>query len=109
MDARLKIWERARYNPRIVLFIDSRMGAEVGRVLSVHPADPDDVAAYESTLHTSQEALQARCTEKAIIYTVLGIASAICGRVSNHLRGDPYHKDLAMDFKQALIQPLRGR
>ena len=108
MDVRIAVWERIRYNPRIELFIDSRMGAEVGRVIAIHPADPDDVAAYENTLHTSQEALQARCTEKAVIYTVLGIASAICGRVANHLRGDPYPKDVVLDFRQGMVVEVRG-
>ena len=108
MDVRLKIWEQVRYNPRIELFIDSRMGAEVGRVITIRPIDPDDVAMYESTVHTSQEALQARCTEKAVIYTVLGIASAICGRVANHLRGDPYPKDVVLDFRQGMVVEVRG-
>ena len=109
MDVRQAIWERVRYNPRIELFIDGRMGAEVGRVITIHPTDLDDVAAYENTLHPSAEALQARCTERAVIYTVLGIASAICGRVANHLRGDPYDKDVALDFRRGMIQPLKGR
>ena len=108
MDVRLKIWERVRYNPRIDLFIDSRMGAEVGRVITIHPIDPDDMARYESTLHTSAEAVQARCTERSVIFTVLGIASAICGRVANHLRGEPYDTDVALDFRQGKILPLRG-
>ena len=109
MDVRLKIWEKVRYNSSISLFIDSRMGAEVGRIITVNPTDPDDVALYESTLHTSQEALPERCTEKTIIYTVLGIASAICGKVKKHLVGDPYRKDIALDFRQGIIQPLQGR
>jgi molybdopterin/thiamine biosynthesis adenylyltransferase len=103
MDARIAIWERVRYNAAIELFIDSRMGAEVGRVLTVRPTDPDDVAAYEKTLHTSAEALQARCTEKAIIYTVLGIASAICGSVKRHLVHQPNPRDLVLDFVQSLL------
>jgi molybdopterin/thiamine biosynthesis adenylyltransferase len=103
MDARLSIWEQVRYNAGIELFIDSRMGAEVGRVLTIRPADPDDVKAYESTLHTSQEALQARCTERAIIYTVLGIAGAICGAVKRHLVHQPCHRDLILDFAQSIL------
>ena len=75
------------------------MGAEVGRVITIHPVDPNDIAAYERTLHTSQEALQARCTEKAVIYTVLGIASAVCGRLANHLRAELYDKDSVLDFR----------
>ena len=107
MDARLAIWEHVRYNTAIELFIDSRMGAEVGRVLTVRATDPDDITAYENTLHTSQEALQARCTEKAIIYTVLGIASAICGTVKRHLTHQAHPRDLVLDFAQNLLVAQR--
>ena len=107
MDVRIKIWKRVRYNSRIELFIDSRMGAEVGRILAVNPSDPDDVAAYESTLHTSPEALHARCTEKAIIYTVLGIASGICGKVKKHLTHQPFHRDIVFDFAQSILMTHR--
>ena len=103
MDARIAIWERVRYNPSIDLFIDSRMGAEVGKVITVCPSDPSGVDFYEGTLHTSKDALQARCTEKTIIYTVLGIASAICGKVKKHLAGNPFHKSITMDFRQAIL------
>ena len=103
MDVRLKIWDHVQYSMAVEVFIDSRMGAEVGRVQTIRPTDPDDVSFYESTLHTSAEALPARCTEKAIIYTVLGISAAICGKVKKHLTHQPYHKDLVLDFAQSIL------
>ena len=103
MDARISIWERVKYNPNIDLFVDSRMGAEVGRIITIHPTDPSGVNAYEQTLHSSREALQARCTEKTIIYTVLGIASSICGKVKKHLAGQTFHKSITLDFRQAIL------
>jgi tRNA A37 threonylcarbamoyladenosine dehydratase len=103
MDVRIAIWKEVKYNPNIEIFIDSRMGAEVGRVIAINPCDPDDVTFYESTLHTSKDALQARCTEKTIIYTVLGIASAICGKVKKHLTGHPAHKSITLDFRQSIL------
>ena len=79
-------------------------------MITIRPADPDDVALPTSPPSTrSVEALQARCTEKAIIYTVLGIASAICGRVANHLRGDSYPKDVALDFRYGVAVEMRRR
>ena len=107
MDVRIKIWERVKYNTAIDLFIDSRMGAEVGRVITIHPADPDDVVLYESTLHTSTEALTAPCTAQTIIYTVLGIASSICGKVKKHLTHQPYHRDIVLDFAQSILMTHR--
>ena len=103
MDARIAIWKRMKYNPNIELFIDSRMGTEVGKVISICPSDPSGVAFYEGTLHTSKEALQARCTEKTIIYTVLGISAAICGKVKKHLAGQTIHKSITMDFRQSIL------
>ena len=103
MDVRLAIWDQVKYRPMIDLFIDSRMGAEVGRVLTIHPTDPDDIAIYENTLHTSQDALPARCTERSIVYTVLGISGAICGKIKKFIAGQPFHKDLVLDFRQSLI------
>ena len=108
MDARISIWQQVKHNTAVDLFLDSRMGAEVGRVITIHPADPDDVAIYESTLHTSEKVLPERCTEKTIIYTVLGIASAICGKVKKRLGGDPYRKDIALDFCQGSILEIKG-
>ncbi len=103
MDARIAIWKQVKYNPSIEIFIDSRMGAEVGRVIAICPSDPDGVAFYERTLHTSKDALQARCTEKTIIYTVLGIASVICGKVKKHLAGHHAHKSITLDFRQSIL------
>ena len=102
MDARLAIWPQIRYNAALSLFIDSRMGAEVGRVITINPCDPDGVDLYENTLHTSKDALPARCSERTIIYTVLGISAAVCGKVKKHLANQPYHKDLIMDFRQSI-------
>ncbi len=103
MDARISIWEQVRYRVGLELFIDSRMGAEVGKVMVARPADVDDVEWYESTLHTSDEALPERCTEKAIIYTVLGIAAVVCGKVKKHLAGQPFHRSLVLDFRQSIL------
>lgn len=103
MDARLAIWEQVRYRIGIDLFIDSRMGAEVGKVMAIRPADVGDVEWYESTLHTSREALPERCTEKAIIYTVLGIAAAVCGKIKKHLAGQWYHRSQVLDFRQSIM------
>lgn len=103
MDARISIWEHVRYRVGIDLFIDSRMGAEVGKVLAIRPADVGDVELYESTHHPSAEALPERCTEKAIIYTVLGIAAVVCGKVKKHLAGQPFHRSLVLDFRQSIV------
>jgi hypothetical protein len=65
------------------------------------------VAASEGTPHTRQEALHALCTERAVIYTVLGIASAVCGAVKRHLVNQPNLRDLVLDFVQSILSSNR--
>jgi molybdopterin-synthase adenylyltransferase len=67
MDTRLKIWrEVKKFEPE--LYLDTRMGAEVGKVLVVHPSLPNSCRKYEEDLYPSSEAFQAPCTAKATIY-----------------------------------------
>lgn len=103
MDTRIAIWEHICYDPSIKLFIDSRMGAEVSRVISINPIDPTEISFYESTLHTSQEALPVRCTEKTVIYTVLGIASFISGKVKKYLTSQAFNRSITMDYRQSVL------
>jgi ThiF family len=103
MDARIDIWRKVKYNAAVELFIDSRMGAEVGRIIAVEPIDPLGVEFYKSTLHTSKEAFQAPCTEKSTVYCACGLAAMICAKVKKHLAGDPYEKSLTIDYRQAIL------
>ena len=86
MDTRLKIWrEVKRFKPE--LYIDARMGAEVGKVLVVNPADPSSCRKYEDDLYPSTEAFQAPCTAKATIYCAAGLAAYIGSMVAGYAVG----------------------
>jgi molybdopterin-synthase adenylyltransferase len=91
MDTRLKIWrEVKKFEPE--LYIDTRMGAEVGKVLVVHPSLPNSCRKYEGDLYPSSEAFQAPCTAKATIYCAAGLAayagSTVAGNsVGRQVRG----------------------
>lgn len=99
MDERMKLWEGIKYNPRVPLLIDGRMGAEVMRVLSVVPTDPDDVRSYEAELYPSSEAFSAPCTARSIIYTAFSVAALIAGQVKKHAAGQPYSRDITFDAR----------
>jgi len=99
MDERLKLWEGVKYNPRVPMLIDGRMGAEVMRVFSINPIDPDDVRHYESELYPSSEAFAAPCTSRAIIYTAFSVAALIAGQVKKHAAGQPYSRDITFDAR----------
>jgi len=86
MDIRLGIWrEVKKFKPE--LYIDVRMGAEVGKVLVVRPGDPASCRKYEEDLYPSSEAFQAPCTAKATLYCVGGLAAFIGAIVAGFATG----------------------
>jgi molybdopterin/thiamine biosynthesis adenylyltransferase len=108
MESRKRIWqESVRFRAAVPLYIDARMGAQVCRVLTVRPVDPDDVRWYEATLYPDEEANEEPCTARAIIYTALGLASLVANQVKRHALGEDYERDLLVDF--ATMSVLRGR
>jgi len=100
MEARRRIWERSiRYKAAVLAYIDARMGAEVARVYTVRPADPDHVRFYERTLYTDDEAWQVPCTAQAIIYNGFAIASLVAGQVKRIAMGETSNLEIIFDQK----------
>ena len=96
MDARLNIWrEVKKFKP--ALYIDARMGAEVGKVLVARPSDPASCRAYEEELYPSSEAFHAPCTAKATIYCAAGLAAFIAGTIAGVINGRA-PANLVVDF-----------
>ena len=104
MEQRQRIWRRVRFHPQVPLFIDTRMGAEVAIVHAINPLDPDDAKTYGDSLHGSGEAFAARCTERAIIFTALGIAAIACGKLKKFVMAEPFRKTVVRDFRLSLLQ-----
>jgi molybdopterin/thiamine biosynthesis adenylyltransferase len=99
MAARAQIWSACvRFHAAVDLYVDARMGAQVGRVLAVRPVDPDDVRAYESTLYTDEAATDEPCTAQAIIFNTLGIASLVARQVAHFARNQPIELDIILDL-----------
>ncbi len=62
MAARKQIWERAVRNKiRVKLMLETRMGTDSGRVYTILPADPDQIAKYEENLYEDVEAEVSAC------------------------------------------------
>lgn len=83
MTPRIRIWDAIKNNKDVNLLIDPRMGGKVARVYCVNPNSGG--ADYEKTLYPDSEASPERCTERTIIYNVLGIASIVCKSIEEHL------------------------
>jgi molybdopterin/thiamine biosynthesis adenylyltransferase len=98
MEARRRIWDRSiRYKAGVTAYIDARMGAEVARIYTVHPADPDDIRFYERTLYSDDDAMQVPCTAQAIIYNCFGIASLVAGQVKRVTIGEACPFEIIFD------------
>ena len=103
MDTRLKIWREVKKSWRSgppgpfeasrkvgfepELYLDARMGAEVGKVLVVHPSLLSSCRKYEEDLYPSSEAFQAPCTAKATIYCAAGLAAYVGATVAGYAVG----------------------
>jgi hypothetical protein len=103
MESRSKIWKRIKYSPVINVYIDARMGAEVCRILTVKPFDPDDVKWYENTLFTDDKASEEPCTAKSVIYNTFTIAGLIASQVKKFARAQPFAREIIFDLKNLMI------
>jgi len=78
MDTRIELWETAKkFESKVKLYIDARMGAEVMRLYTLMPSMKRCVSDYADTLYPSSDAVQAPCTAKATMYTALMLGSMI--------------------------------
>ena len=97
MDVRIALWRQL--HPRPSMYIDARMGAEVGKVLCVGAFG----TWYEETLHPSSEAFRAPCTARATMYCASGLAAFIAAQVANYASDRPTREEMTIDFRNGLI------
>lgn len=98
MEARKLIWTAVKFNPSVQLYIEGRMGAEIARINTVSPTDPKCVKWYESTLYTDEEAVEALCTARAIIYCSLMTAALVANQVKKFAHADPLAREIIVDL-----------
>lgn len=103
MRTRKGVWENCKYNPNVQLYIEARMGAEVGMVYAIYPMSVPEVDFYESTLYDDDEAAELPCTARAIIYNVFGIAAFIGSIVSKWVMAKPYPREIKFDYVNHLV------
>jgi molybdopterin/thiamine biosynthesis adenylyltransferase len=97
MDTRVALWREL--HPRPSLYVDARMGAEVGTVKCVGLYG----AWYEETLYPSSEALHAPCTARATMYCASGLAAFIASQVAQYASDRPTRPELTVDFRNGLM------
>jgi hypothetical protein len=99
MKSRDIIWKRMKYNPSVNLYIDARMGAEVCKICTMNPCDPNDIRWYEKTLFPDDKASEEPCTAKSVIYNTFSIAGLVASQVKKFVRGQPYPREIIFDLK----------
>ena len=102
MASRQVIWSAVRFDPAVSLFIDARMGGLVSIVRPVRPTNAGDVRRYEASLHGDDEAIQEACTARAILFTVLALASTIARLVRAEVVGLELPREVVQDHALAL-------
>ncbi len=78
MQSRRDIWEAClKYRPQTRLMIETRMGANTGRVYSVRPYMPNHVSGWESTLYDDAEAAVSACGASTTVGATAEIISGL--------------------------------
>lgn len=105
MQARQVIWEGVKNHSEFVdLYLDARMGAEVGVVYAVNPKDAEQSKHYETNfLFDDAEALELPCTARSIIYNTLMIASLIARQVKAQLKGQYVPFEIVFDMANLVL------
>lgn len=98
MAARKEIWDSIKYQPAVSLYVDARMGAQVCRINSIDPCDPEHIRWYEETLTSDEEALQEPCTARAIVYNGFMIASLVANQVKKFAKREEVMKEIIFDM-----------
>lgn len=84
MICRAQMWEWFMKNP-VGLFVDTRMGAMFGLVLSCW--DEKTGTEYKETLFPEEEAVQTPCTSRTTIFCGVALAAMAVATAAHYLRG----------------------
>lgn len=98
MKVRKQIWEESQYFGRLV--VDPRMAVEFASCYAARPADKW----YEKTLHSDENSVQERCTNKATSYTSFLLGAHVVKVVKDFVRGMSYCKNLQFDISKHVYQ-----
>lgn len=108
MDTRESMFNYAIENPkRVPLFIDGRMGRLQAEIYTVRTNNKKDIDTYKKRLWKSSQVEDIPCTEKAIIYNVLFIASMICSQLKLALEGKIYKPAIIADLENTELTFLK--
>jgi len=98
METRKYIFDECKRNKQVQLFIDTRMAGLQGQLYVVDMTKKKEIKNYEKSLFSSKDAVQIRCTERSIIFTVLGIASLVCNQIIKAFKCEELNNFITLDY-----------
>ena len=101
MVVRKHIFDAVKRNVDVDSFIDGRMGGQQAEVYTVDLRSSEDKRIYLQYLWSETEASELPCTQKAVMYNVLWIASMIANNTRLLMEGKRIHNVMRMDFQNA--------
>lgn len=103
MSSRKAIWDSSiRLNPNVRLLVETRMGAESGRVYALNPTLPRLVKEYEKTLYSDEDAEESPCTRRSISPTVGVIAGYAAFTLVSYARGASYPNEVIVSLQPTM-------
>lgn len=104
MESRKEIWTSSvRYQLGVDLIIETRMGAEGGRIYAIHPSFPKEVAGYEKTLYSDTKAEESPCTRRAIAPTVATIAGIAVFTMIDFATDQPFANEVMVSLMPPIL------
>lgn len=97
IEVRKIIWEAVKKSDAL-LYIDSRMGGKIFSVFTVDMTNKKAIKAYEARLFAAGKPLDVPCTERTIIFNVLGIASVVCNQVVKYAAEEKIVSEIHFDY-----------
>ena len=99
METRIEAYTKWKEGgPRFLL--DGRMGAMVYRAFLVDRERPETIRWYDCNMYSDTESMQDRCSEKSIIFTVMGVVADMLCLLRRAVVNDP---DIPVEFEKDFV------
>lgn len=85
------------------IFIDGRMGGQQAEIRTCSMSSVNDKKMYKGTLWKDSETSPLPCTQKAVMYNVLWIASMIANQCRLVLEHKEYAREIIYDFENSIM------
>lgn len=110
MATRKLVWEEHKKDPsRTKFIIDPRMGAEDALMYCMRPYMDEDIADYERTLYSDEEAVPLPCTAKATIYCANLLAGLVVKTVKDLITGGTYQRSVMWSIQHNEVVSGKGQ